>query len=499
MLVLKKTEDFRWLELFPAKLEAALRQTARELSATVFAAGGVVRDILLTRKVRDLDLVVSPDPIGFAASLAAGLKAPMFVLDEKEQVARIAWETEIDVTGFRASSVCIERDLQYRDFTINAMALAFSVQEDAAGLSKLIDPCHGLADLKAGVIRVVSPSSFLDDPLRLLRAYRFMATLNFSLEDETARLLAEQRSSIHRSAPERIMYEMDLLFSSPNSASILLQMQESGLLFELLPQLQRMEGVRQPLSHHLDVLDHSLATVQRLEEIFENPSQFFPGSPSIDAYFCDGRKKVLLKWAALLHDCGKPQSEGERNGRITFYNHDRRGAALFKEIADHYRWSRKDTSFVRTLIDGHMWPFHLNNVFRRQPISKRSCLRLAKRYKDDLPGLFLLAMADSLAGEGPEKPEGLEVSLAALYREVDLIYRQDLALKMADPPLLTGHDLIEHIGLEPGPIFKKILGRIRDMQLCGELGGKQQALDQARQLLAKMTEYERTPRKDNPL
>ncbi|MEJ2690393.1 MAG: HDIG domain-containing protein, partial [Deltaproteobacteria bacterium] len=285
--------------------------------------------------------------------------------------------------------------------------------------------------------------------------------------------------------PERVKFEMDLLLGSHNSAAVLRQMEQSGLLYELFPLLREMEGVRQPLSHHLDVLNHSLATLQSLEGVLAAPTNSFPECPSIDDYLRDDRKKVLLKWAALLHDCGKPQTRCEREGRITFYNHDRIGATLFEEIAAQYRWSRKDTALVSVLIGSHMWPFHLNNVYRQQKVSKRACLRLAKRLKTDLPGLFLLAMADSLAGKGPEKPAGIEDSLVALYRDIDRIYRQELSLQMAAPPLITGHDLIEVFDLKPGPIFKEILDRIRDAQLCSELENRQQALQQVQQILKK--------------
>lgn len=473
-----------WQCFFPEKILGAINRITACRKAVVYAAGGVVRDFLLKKTVRDIDLVVSPEPFLFARDLATCLNAPMFVLDEQQQVARIAWETEIDVSGFRSASLSIKEDLLHRDFTINAMALPFPVKDGGAAADfGLIDPYNGGADLRDKVIRIVSPTCFSEDPLRLLRAYRFAATLHFSIEEETARQIVSEKSRIGQSAPERIKYEMDLLFSAPNSAEVLRQMQQSGLLFELFPLLRDMDGVRQPLSHHLDVLNHSLATLQCLESVLADPVRFFPGDHSIDKYLQDQRKKVLLKWAAIWHDCGKPQAREESADRITFYNHDRCGAALFQKMADHYRWSRKDTALVGGLIAGHMWPFHLNNVYRQQKISKRACLRLAKRFKLELPGLFLLAMADSLAGEGPEKPAGIEVSLAALYREIDRIYRQELSLKMASPPIVTGHDLIKTFSLPPGPLFKEILDEIRDAQLCGELVDRQQALQRVTQIL----------------
>ncbi len=281
-----------WQRLLPEKLRKALGRVADSRKASVFAAGGIVRDFLLLRTCRDVDLVVFPDPIPFTGDLASILKSPMFILDEQEQVARVVWKTEIDVSGFRSGSLSIEEDLNHRDFTINAMALPFSNGEDAdAEKVLLIDPHHGMSDLQDKVIRVVSPSTFAADPLRLLRAYRFAATLGFTIEGETAAMIASQKERIGQSAPERIKYEMDLLLSAPKSAAILQQMQKSGLLFELFPQLRDLEGVRQPLSHHLDVFDHSLATLQHLEEVLVEPARFFPESPSVGDYLLGDRRK----------------------------------------------------------------------------------------------------------------------------------------------------------------------------------------------------------------
>jgi len=166
----------------------------------------------------------------------------------------------------------------------------------------------------------------------------------------------------------------------------------------------------------------------------------------------------------------------EKEGRITFYQHDQYGAALFKqETAVRLKLPKVDGEMVAKLISQHMRPFHLCNVKRQGQVSVKACLRLAKAMDEHIPALFILAMADSLAGQGEDKPANMEGELAVLYGQVTKVIAEKIRPVLTAPPLLTGQDLIG-AGLSPGPIFRHIFSELEQLQVVGEISNKEQAL-----------------------
>lgn len=470
-----------WLGQYPSDLLGGLADVARQWPGGIFVAGGSVRDGLLGRLANDLDITVPADGIGCARQLANRLGATLIQLDSEEGVARVVWRGyEIDFSTFREGAATIEADLLKRDFTINAMAVPFDPKRPGLSVPvEIIDPAGGLDDLNDGLVRCTSPAAFAKDPLRILRAYRFAATLGFSIEEKTGHYITKGGNSINLVASERCRYELDLIMSSKRASPAFKSMHEGALLFELFPELQAGVAMGQPDSHHLDVFLHSLATLKAMEDIQLHPEDHFPGhGHELESYLLQPRRKVLLKWAALFHDLGKPEAHClrlEKGGRITFYNHDRIGARIFMKIAERCKWSRRDAVQVAALISMHMWPFHLINARRKVAISRRAYLRLVKKAGSQLASLFLLALADCIAGQGPGKPAAMEEDLRELYGEAVLVYRQNIEPVLSRPPLLNGHDLIA-IGLDAGPLFSRILIRLQEAQVEGKVENRAEAL-----------------------
>lgn len=461
----------KWQQTYPLELVRAISGLAS--GSQLYVVGGAVRDWLAGRDCRDLDLAMEQGAIDFARRLARLLGGSFVLLDGDEGVARVVWQDYvIDLADFRGGVKKIEEDLALRDFTINAMAIPFRKEEDDK--TRLIDPLAGQDDLRRGIVRATSSRIFIDDPLRLIRAVRLAATFSFDLAPDTGDLVQDEHDLIKRAAVERILVELDLIMQSPRADLAITMMKENGLLAQVLPELQAGVGVAQPASHHLDVFGHNLAALTFMMKIQRHPQDYFSDSASLATYLADGRRRVLLRWAALFHDLGKPAAARLRDGRITFYNHDNIGANIFRQVGERLRWSRWSIELVSRLIASHMWPFHLCNVGRGGDVSTKACLRLVKSLAEDLPGLFMLAMADSLAGQGPGKPEGMEEEIDGLYQQVVDVVSRQIEPVLAGPPLLNGHDLIT-LGYQPGPLFRKILDGLEQVRIDGDVVDRDQA------------------------
>jgi poly(A) polymerase len=345
---------------------------------------------------------------------------------------------------------------------------------------EILDPAGGQRDLQNKIIRSTSAAVFVSDPLRLLRAFRFMATFGFTIEPITEKQIREYFHLLYLVAEERIAYELDIIMASADSIKTIEAMHENGVLQELVSELYQGVGVAQPSSHHLDVFEHGIATLQHMENVQKEPEKYFSGyGQSLFDYLQEGRRKILLKWAALFHDLGKPKTymtREDRGGRITFYNHDKEGARIFDIIADRFKWSKDDRSFVSQLISVHMWPFHLNNARKKTRLTPKAYLRLIKAVGEEFHGLFILAMADSLAGKGTGKPPNMEEEIASLYHKMEAAYSMTIQPVLAKR-LLSGNDLIEIFGLKPGPEFREIFDNLEDAQVEGEVQDREQALD----------------------
>jgi len=460
-----------------------LRELAVDRGVKVYLVGGTVREMALGKSAPDLDLAVSAQALDLARDLAVALKGTFVLLDEKERTARVVWQDEIlDLAEFRAAT--LEGDLQARDFTINALALELEALLGKRPL-ELVDPWGGLEDLARGLIRVVRPRNFQEDPLRLLRAYRFAATHGFQITSETDAAISAHVPEFTRVAGERVRQELFILLAAQKSGAILKDMDQTGLLTRIFPECADMKGVDQDGFHHLDVFHHSLEAVAYLEEVLAEPQAYFGAlAAEFPHYLRPPRQAALLKLAALFHDVGKPQVQGRRTDpdRYTFYYHERVGVEIFTAAALRLRLSQAETKTVTHLISLHMRPFLLMPAFREGELTVRALGRLVRHARPHLPGLFALAMADSLAGQGPQKPADAEKVLAELADAAHRFLKERLELQERQPRLITGHDLITVLGLEPGPLFRAILTAVEEAQWEGGVRDRQEALELARRL-----------------
>ncbi|HIE33016.1 MAG TPA: CCA tRNA nucleotidyltransferase, partial [Thermodesulfobacteriaceae bacterium] len=282
-----------------AEIQNFLQELARR--GEVYVTGGAVRDILRGERVGDLDLtVVDLSPREVAEEAARRLSWALVPLHEEFGVFRVARGSfSLDISGLRPGAMNIEDDLRLRDFSFNALAVPLSkALERSPSEWPLLDPYQGLRDLKAGLIRAISRRNLIDDPLRILRAYRFYALGFGEIEAETRRWLSAERDRLLGVARERIIYELILILKSERTGETFLLMAEDEVLFVIFPELAEARGVPQPSFHHLDVLGHSLLALSRAEEVLRSPEKFFGDPEPFEELLSDPERRIAVKLAA---------------------------------------------------------------------------------------------------------------------------------------------------------------------------------------------------------
>ena len=454
---------------------------SQEVGAEIFLVGGLVRDRLLTRDTRDVDITLSKESLKAAGIFAERTGGTYVLLRKEGEMARVVLRGRtFDFAGFRGPDLVT--DLRGRDFTVNAIGLplarAFVEREWVP-----YDPLNGIRDLQDRILRMAAPDCFEQDPLRMLRAFRLSAQLGMTIDADTGQAIQKSAAILTRSAPERIHQEWLGLLSQPSSFVSIRGMEPSGLLEVLFPEIGHLKGINQDRYHHLDVYQHSLLALQCLEGLIQ---KIIPLPEDLDAemasYLKEDKKAAWLKWAALLHDLGKAATGAERSGHRTFYGHPRVSRDRFGSIAERYRLSNREKVFIDRMIGRHMRPLSLVQEMINKTLTRRAVIRFVREIGDELNGIFLLALADSLAAQGQEKPRDLEDRLKDLWRDT-LSLRDEINRPPGGiSPLISGKDLIK-LGLTPGPLFKTLLSELQEEQLEGKISSRGEALEWAKNKL----------------
>jgi poly(A) polymerase len=466
--------------------------------------GGALRDELLGRPVRDVDLAVAGDPAPLARAVADSVRGPVFRLSE----AFGAWRV-IDRRGGRVFDVSplqaetIEGDLARRDFTVNAMARAVgapgaaaegAIAQTAAALASetlpggdLIDPLGGAADLEARVLRVLGREAYEQDPLRPLRLARFVAELGFEPDPETERLTAEAAPAVASAAGERVFAELRRLVIADGALAGLALGDRLGLLRGVLPELADLHDVEQSHYHHLDVYDHTLEVLAmqldlegRLETVFDAPDAARLERILAEPLADELTRAQALRFGALLHDIGKPATSATRpDGRITFMGHDRLGEEMVRSICRRLRTSDRFARFVEGLTRHHLV---LGFLVHERPLDRRQVYRYLARTTPVEVEVTLLSCADRLATQGRRAEEATEAHLD-LARE---LMRAALDWREQGPPgvPIRGDELARELGIEPGPELGRLLAELTEAAYAGEVATRDDAVAAGRRLLS---------------
>jgi poly(A) polymerase len=460
----------------------AARTALEDEAETTWIVGGAVRDALLGEAVADADLAVAPGREESAArSIARVAGGSAFSLSEEHATWRAISSTEewhLDVAALRAAT--IEADLRARDFTVNAIAVPLLG-------GKPIDPVGGLADCEARLLRATSVRTFADDPIRLLRAARLGARHSLTVDPGTLELARSEAGRAADPAGERQFAELRGVVAGPDPLRGLELMDDLGLTPVVLPELEELRGVIQNPNHHLDVLGHTLAVLKQWLGLEADPTEFAGDlTPQIENLIAEPLADELtrgdaLRFGALLHDVGKPETRSEGGGYVTFIGHDEVGARIIGDICRRLKTSHRLGSYLQGLARNHL---RLGFLIHQRPLSRRAVYDYLTATEPVAADVTLLSVADRLAarGEGPlASPEMVEAHLD-LAREMlpeALAWHREGAPR----PPVTGDELAAELGIAPGPEMGRLLEELRAASFAGEIRDRAEALQRARELL----------------
>lgn len=463
---------------------SALREFLWSHSVTGYLVGGYVRDSLLGVPSKDIDVAVNGDAGVVGRGLADLFDGTLVPLDPEHGVVRVMlnqWQVSLDISSFHDS---IETDLAGRDFTIDAMALPLARVHDSSWSDEIIDPVGGRRDLTQGLIRKVTDTVFREDPARLLRAVRLARTFGFDIEPETCRLIARDTELLSDVSMERIRDEFLGLLSIKGSKESLHCLDDLGLLYPIIPELEATRGLEQPREHYWDVFEHTIQAVGAVDAVTGEAqggalNAGIPWNDTLEEHFSqvvsDGHnRRTILKLGALFHDIAKPQTKAvDQTGRTRFLGHSDLGASMAEGRLRSLRLSSLGIKRVCTMVKHHLRPTQMSSGVEMP--TKRATYRFFRDLGDEAVSVLYLNLADYLAAKGPELEDGDWRRHVGLIAHILEEYTAESGTEER-PRLITGHDLVQTFGLEPGPIFGRLLDAVEQSQATQIIRTRDEAL-----------------------
>jgi poly(A) polymerase len=429
--------------LDPGSPSSRLASLFRQAGHRIFLVGGSVRDFLLGRDHDDLDFATSarPDEIRRIAGQwaddlyeAGALFGTIGVIKDSRLFEVTTFRSEVYRRETRKPEVRfaddVETDLSRRDFTVNALAIELGESEPA-----MIDPWGGLDDLAAGVLRTpLSPEvSFGEDPLRMLRLFRFIATLGFLADPEALAAVSRMADRLEIVSAERIADELSKLLVAPAPGEALAAMVDAGLADHFLPELSALADAHDPYHRHKDVLAHTLAVVDKCEP------------------------ELVVRLAALLHDVGKPATRQFEGGGVSFHHHEVVGARMTKSRLQALRFPKSVITDVSRLVYLHMRP----HTFKMGWTD-----RAVRRYVRDagplLEQLNQLVRSD-VTTQNEKRERAIQRDIGQLEERIEELRGQE-ELDRLRPPI-DGNQVMAHLGWTPGPRVGEVMRRLLDHRI----------------------------------
>ena len=447
---------FQLLDKNPAhsKIFKMAGELGESMGYGVYLVGGYVRDLFLNRDNKDIDLMVEGDGIKFAESLSRVLNAGQVVIYDKFKTAFIPFNgIEIEVATSRTEtynpqsrkpevrSASVEEDLSRRDFTINAMAVSLTPET----YGDLEDPFNGMDDLKEGVlITPLNPDdTFSDDPLRMLRATRFSAQLNFSIASDIYESIMRQKNRLSIISRERITEEIIKTLKSDIPSKGFYNMKETGLLALAFPELDVMSGVELINGKgHKDVFIHTLQVVDNAAKLSD---------------------KMKIRFAALVHDIAKPVTKSfSKTKGWSFHGHDEIGRRMLRKVAKRMKLSNELRDYLMIMTKLHLRPIAL----AKSEITDSAVRRVMFEAGEFVDDLMILCRAD-ITTKNPQKVKKYISNFDLVEKLMQDVKLRDEMKSFQSP--VRGDVIMHDLKLTEGPLVGKIKKAIEEAILDGEI------------------------------
>lgn len=452
-----------------------ISETADELNLECYVIGGWVRDLFLERPSKDIDVVVvgggiERPGIVIAEALKSKLGRAHIAIYRNFGTAQLKYKNmEVEFVGARRESYdrnsrkpitedgTLEEDQDRRDFTINAMALCLN----SARFGELVDPFNGIYDLEDGIIATpLDPDiTFSDDPLRMMRCVRFATQLNFYIEDETFEALERNKERIKIISGERIADELNKIMLSPSPSKGLIDLERCGLLELIFPELTALQGVETRNGKaHKDNFYHTLEVLENVAKATNAPD-WEKGSTIFDD---EKEHKLWLRWAALLHDIGKPKSKRWDNLLgWTFHNHNDIGERMIPGIFRKMKLPMNEKmKYVQKLVSLHMRPI----VIADEEVTDSAVRRLLFEAGDDIDDLMLLCTADITSKNEVKKQRFIDNFKLVRQKLIDIEEKD--RIRNFQPPI-SGEEIMSLFSLKPSREVGILKTAIKDAILDG--------------------------------
>jgi len=489
---LKEYTDAELAQILDQPIMHTVSEVADELGLECYVVGGYVRDIFLERPSDDIDCVVVGSGISMARAVAKrlGRKAHLSVFKNFGTAQVKYGKQELEFVGARRESYqhdsrkpivedgTLEDDQNRRDFTINAMAICLN----KARFGELVDPFGGLDDLWDGIIRTpLDPDiTFSDDPLRMLRCIRFATRFKFYIEEETFDALSRNAERLKIISGERISEELNKILMTDTPSRGFVDLQRSGLLDIILPELSVMDMVEERngkahknnFYHTLEVLDNvakSTATAQKALSTTEEPMEGANGdTPSATV---NPNNILWLRWAALLHDIGKPRSKRWDNLQgWTFHAHNTIGAKMVPGIFRKLKLPLDSKmKYVQKLVDLHMRPI----IIADSEVTDSAVRRLLNDAGEDIDDLLLLCEAD-ITSKNEVRKRNFRNNYMLVRQKIEDLKARDYVRLLQ--PVIDGNEIMELFNLKPSAEVGVLKQFLKDAVLDGIVENEHNAL-----------------------
>lgn len=458
---LKLSENNNYAEHYQSEPYQSLSEVLEENNWNGFLVGGLVRDLLLDRPCKDIDVVVEGSGLELAEKLALKLNCSKVSYFKNFGTAHFAFQDwDVEFVGARKESYqqnsrkpvveegTIEDDQKRRDFTINALAISMNKSD----FGNLVDPFDGIKDLKDGILRTpLDPdTTYSDDPLRMMRAARFASQLNFTIEDESFQAISRNAERMDIISQERITEELNKIMLSSQPSRGFLILFKTGILARIFPELVALHGIEEKEGiRHKDNFFHTLQVLDQLAEKTD---------------------KLYLRWAALLHDIAKPPTKRfHPKAGWTFHGHEDKGARMIPGIFKRLRLPM-DTKmkYVQKLVALHLRPIALT----KESATDSGIRRLIVEAGEDLEDLMLLCESD-ITSRNKEKVQRYLQGFKNLRQRIEEVAERD---KIRDwQPPIDGKEIISVFKLKPCKEVGVIKDAIKNAILDGVIENSYEA------------------------